>query len=175
METRINRKDRVLLEALTDKYGRDLVATAMLSIANLTGEGDGGTAVGEEGNSCENCVLDFIKFLEGARIRMRELHWQAEKNSEHKLTDDIISTLEGKEDEIAEDFMGICNFRIKVGQVVPIMPESKTTEDLLRELVAKATGLKTCIGNDVRFTGIENIVDDLLHYLNKSKYLETMF
>ena len=126
METRINRKDRVLLEALTDKYGRDLVATAMLSIANLTGDA-GETDVEEGGGSCENCVLEFIKFLEGARIRMRELHWQAERNSEHKLTDDIISTLESTEDSIAEDFMGICNFRIKVGQVVPVMPESRTT------------------------------------------------
>lgn len=168
---RMNRKDRVLLEDLNTKYGSDLMANAIIAIANSKDENGN---IPEPTRSREDIVLDFIRFIEGARIRFRELHWELERNAEHKLTDDIISELESVEDNIAEDFMGVVGYRIKVGQLVPFMPKSSALEPCLDETLTWCKTVKECISDDSSYDGIVNEIDDLIHFLRKSKFLSTM-
>ena len=158
------RKDKLLLEELQDQYGKETIASAIMAIANANSE----TATPQE------CVLDFIMFLEGVRIRMREIHWSAERHSIHKLTDDIIKNTESFEDEIAEDLMGVCGFRIKVGGVCPVMPNSVDLIDVLEEFYIKTIELMQCVGNDNKFVGIKNTLEDMCRYIGQSKYLATM-
>ena len=69
---RISRQDRMLLESLENKYGTDAVATAIMTIANR----ENAVAVDTVDNvvTPQEAVLDFIKFIEGVRIRLREIH-----------------------------------------------------------------------------------------------------
>ena len=178
--TRMNRKDRVLLEGLNSKYGNDLMANAIIAITNGRENGQDEQSPrpvsGDVDDTRECAVLDLVRFLEGARIRFRELHWEAEKNSEHKLTDDIISSLESYEDEIAEDFMGIIGYRIKVGQLIPLMPKSTTTSGCIEETLQWCREVKRLLSSEggESYDGIVNILDDIHHYLKKAKYLSTM-
>lgn len=163
----MHRQDRMLLESLEDKYGTDAIATAIMAIANK------GNDIAEETIMPQEAVLDFIKYIEGVRIRLREIHWMAERNSKHLLTDDIISSLEDAEDNIAEDLMGICGFRIKVGAIVPTMTNQVELEPLLCELHEAVVQLCACIENDKLYGGIVNELEDLMHGIGKWKYLAT--
>lgn len=166
---RLRRQDRVLLESLEDKYGTDAIATAIMHIANRQ------NAIEEEPKvkSPTEAVLDYIKYIEGVRLRMRELHWSVKRKSEHTLTDDIISKLTDMEDNIAEDLMGVMNFRIKVGAVVPTMTSQVTIDNLLCELHEFTVQLCACLENDKLYAGIVNELEDLLHDIGKWKYLAT--
>lgn len=169
---RISRQDRMLLESLENKYGTDAVATAIMTIANR----ENAVSVDTVDNvvTPQEAVLDFIKFIEGVRIRLREIHWEAERNSRHLLTDDIISSLEDSEDNIAEDLMGICGFRIKVGAIIPKMPIQVELCQLLCELHEAVIQLCACLESDSIYGGIVNELEDLMHKIGKWKYLETL-
>ena len=164
---RIIRQDRMLLESLENKYGTDAIATAIMSIANRNNN------VQDVAITPNEVVLDFIKYIEGVRIRLREIHWSTERHSKHILTDDIISSLEECEDNIAEDLMGICGFRIKVGAVVPTMTNQVELEGLLAELHEHVIQLCATLENNELFGGIVNELEDLMHDIGKWKYLAT--
>ena len=165
---RIHRQDRMLLESLEDKYGTDAIATAIMAIANKKNN------IKEEVITPQEAVLDFIKYIEGVRIRLRELHWSAERNSKHMLTDDIISSLDEFEDNVAEDFMGVCGFRIQVGTIVPTMTNQVELSALLCELHDAVVQLCACLENDKLYGGIVNELEDLMHDIGKWKYLATL-
>ena len=164
---RIRRQDRMLLESLEDKYGTDAIATAIMAIANKQND------VEEDVVTPQEAVLDFIKYIEGVRIRLRALHWVAERNSRHMLTDDIISSLEDFEDNIAEDLMGVCGFRIQVGAVVPTMTNQVELSPLLCELHEAVIQLCACLENDKVDIGIVNELEDMTHKIGQWKYLAT--
>ena len=164
---RIHRQDRMLLESLEDKYGTDAIATAIMAIANKQNN------IKEEAITPQEAVLDFIKYIEGVRIRLKEFHWVAERNSKHLLNDDISSSLEEFEDNIAEDLMGICGFRIQVGAIVPTITNQVELSALLCELHDAVVQLCACLENDKLYGGIVNELEDLMHDIGKWKYLAT--
>ena len=165
----MNRQDRILLESLEDKYGTDAIATAIMAIANKQNNVEDENVT----TSPQEAVLDFIKYIEGVRIRLRELHWVAERNSKHLLTDEMISSLEEFEDNIAEDLMGVCGFRIQVGAVVPTMTNQVELLPLLSELHEFVIQLCASLENDKLYSGIVNELEDMSHNIGKWKYLAT--
>ena len=68
---RINRKDRVLLESMNEKYGTDVVAQAILALSGAEGE--------SVQKSTQVAILYFIKFLFGCMVRSLELHWATDE------------------------------------------------------------------------------------------------
>ena len=166
MRNRMSRKDRVILESLSDEYGVDLLASAIIAANN--GEED---APKQVELPAEECVLEYIRKIEGYRIRILEMHWSAKSHSLHVLADSLIDDLESYEDSIAEDFMGIVGYRIQVGAVVPRLPKSTEIKALIDEIVNDSLALKGKISALLRYAGILNLIDDCVHTLNKSKYL----
>lgn len=124
--------------------------------------------------SISEAILDYIKFLEGSRIRLRELHWSTTNKSEHLLTDSLLEEVEKFEDEFAEEVMGILGVRIKVGDINAEIPDKKSTVDILDNLADSTLVMRASLEDDVRYSGIISLIDDFLHVLNKSKYLETL-
>lgn len=167
LRNRMLRQDRVILEGLEEKYGKEAVANAIMLIAN------NGSDVEEQTVSPQEAVLDYIMYLEGLRIRLREIHWACERKSTHLLTDEIISGAESLEDAIAEDLMGICGFRIKVGCIVPKITMLVDLGEVLDEFSNATLQLCASLENDERFTGIVNELDDVMHDIGKWKYLAT--
>lgn len=164
---RLLRRDRVLLESLAEKYGKEGLANAIVLLAN-------GADVEEPSITPQEAVLDYIMYLEGLRIRLREIHWESERNSRHVLTDAMISDVESFEDAIAENLMGVCGFRIQVGNIVPKITTRVDLCDLLDEFSNVTLQLCASLEADDRYTGIVNELDDMMHKIGKWKYLATM-
>lgn len=166
---RILRQDRMILEGLEDKYGTDAIAQVIMTMANKNIE--------QTDEDCcispQEAVLDYIKYIEGVRIRLREIHWETDVHSKHILTDEMIGSLEDFEDNIAEDLMGVCGFRLKIGSIVPTMTTQVDLSALLCELKENTVQLCACIENDDNFSGIVNEIDDMLHKIGKWEYLAT--
>ncbi len=177
----ISRRDRRLLEDFEEKYTpQELLNTIQQIKGNLsptpqTIEDDkNSTAV-----SIPEAILLYIKKLEGYRLRLREIHWSTTKKAEHELSDDLMSDLTDYEDSIAEEAMGIFGVRVKVGDVVPEIPEAKDLKSLLSALSNDTLTLLASLEPEMGKTnipsgGIPSILEDIIHDLNKSKYLETL-
>lgn len=179
----ISRKDRKLMEAFEQKYTpQELMNTIQVIKGNLS-DGQPSAIVIEEptvGTSIPEAILLYIKQLEGYRIRLREIHWAATRKAEHELSDDLMTDLVDYEDSIAEEAMGLFGVRIKVGDIVPEMPSGKTIKELLTNLTANTLTLLASFEGETEGKvglpggGIPSILEDILHDLNKSKYLETL-
>lgn len=167
---RISRKDRVILEQLSEQYGTDVLSTVVMNVSNEKNGSDAAVAAGAE-TSPEEIVLEYIKKIEGYRIRIREFHWDAKSHSLHNLADSMMDDLESYEDSIAEDFMGIIGYRIQVGAVVPKMPRATEIKALIDEIVADSLYVRVKISELPRWSGIVSLIDDCVHNMNKSKYL----
>ena len=70
--------------------------------------------------------------------------------------------------------MGIIGYRIQVGKISPILPDAENTEELIDDILSDTIDVGNAIGDDPKYKGISNVIDDAVHMLNKSKYLSTM-
>lgn len=167
MKKGMSKQDKALLESLEDRYGTENIANAIMLLAQKED-------TKEQIVSPQEAILDYIMYLEGLRIRLREIHWESERNSRHLLTDSMIESIEKFEDDIAEDLMGIINFRIKVGSIAPKITRMVELGDVLNEFSTVTLQLCASIENDEIYTGIVNELDDMMHQIGKWKYLATM-
>lgn len=114
-------------------------------------------------------IVTYINKLEGYRVRTRECHWAAFNMSLHKLTDDVMKELEEYEDEIAEDAQGLYG-QFEIGVLNPILPEAVDFDSMLVELRKDTAHLLKSLG-EIKFTGIVNILEEMVHKLNQWIYL----
>lgn len=121
-------------------------------------------------------ILNFIKKLEGYRIRLREFHWSVTKASEHELTNSLMGKIEAYEDSIAEDMQGFLGIRIQVGDIVPVLPPNNLSlNELIKSITKDTIVIKTSLeGMNINSTaGIESLLDDITHDCNVAAYLST--
>lgn len=179
----ISNKDRRLLEAFEEKYTPQELLTAIQEI-KTKGSLTGSPAIAVDSNntvgtSIPEAILLYIKKLEGYRIRLREIHWSTENKSKHELSDNLMSMLADYEDSIAEEAMGIFGIRVKVGDIVPEIPEGRDIKSILTSVTNDTLTLLASLEpsegeTSIPSGGIPSILEDILHDLNKSKYLETL-
>lgn len=171
-----NRDKRLLEEVVLANPAEDII-NAVIQMSDKSN-----LANFEDDTSCEEkqdntCILNFICILEGYRIRFREYHWSTDTMASHKLCDDIMSALLNYEDQLAEEFQGIINYRIKPGTIKPIMNVSENSGiiEALNCLVTDIINLKKSIQRlqNINYDGILNIIDDMIHTINTFKYLAT--
>lgn len=115
---------------------------------------------------------EYLNFLNGYHIRLKELHWSTKCKAEHLLTDEIDVSVLGYEDSLAESIMGYANVRYGIGDLKTMLPSSKSLSEMLNELESDTITFKGKL-EDKKHAGIINILDDLLTDINKWKYLET--
>ena len=151
------------------------IATQKSNLQDIEDDSNEVETSSDEYEECEEYVLAFLSRLEGYSTRIKECHWSAEHMATHKLCDDVRESLINYEDQIAEDFQGIIGFRIKVGSLKPVMPESNNIKDLLNELYKNVSDLYDILSarQNKLFNGIINILDDMIHTINTFAYLST--
>lgn len=166
------RRRESLCEGLNDntKYTPTDIANTISQLSKEVPE----TTAQPQSDDVSVSILEYIKKVEGYRIRLREIHWSTEKHSEHVLTDSLISELTSHEDAVAEVAMGVLGIRIKVGQVIPTLPEETDLKSLLFAAVNNAIELKSKIEDNPQFAGLSNLLDDCVQELSKGRYLETL-
>ena len=117
-------------------------------------------------------ITDFICLLHGYLIRLKEIHWNTDNNSEHLLCDEILDCISDCEDRFTECAMGIEGKHFKVGTLKPMLPNSETLLPMLKELEKEVIDMKKTL-TDGKESGLINVLDDLLENCNKYKYRAT--
>lgn len=167
----LNEQDKNLLEELDIKYGKDLLASTLLQIANEIDpeKSDDNIVV-----SPKECVLNYIQFLEGSMIRVREIHWETESDSIHNVANNLLYELSYIEDSVAEQLMGLCGFRIHVGEILPVMPESTSMESLLKEIKTQTLSVLLSVEDDENFIGVVYELEKFSKTLDQTSYKVTL-
>lgn len=119
-------------------------------------------------------ATDFLSCLEGYHQTLKMLHWSATHHSLHTLCDDIDDDVLELEDTIAECVMGILGDRIGIGSLKTLLPEAKTLDNLLKELQTDVIDYKKKVGDDIKMSGLQNVLDDFMEKINKWDYLKTL-
>ncbi len=119
-------------------------------------------------------VLDFLSALEGYHSLLKTIHWSTTNKSEHTLSDSIDEDVLEFEDRIAEASMGRLNMRFNIKELKTMMPEASNLEGMLSELEADIVKLKDEIGDDSKYAGMHNILDEFLEKVYSWNYLRTL-
>jgi hypothetical protein len=115
--------------------------------------------------------VEFICSLHGYLIRLKEIHWHTDNNTEHLLCDEILDSLSDCEDRFTECAMGLEGKHFKVGNLVPYLPNAEALMPMLIELENEIkTFRKTLKENE---WGLTNVLDDMLEACGKYKYRST--
>lgn len=118
-------------------------------------------------------IIDFLCCLHGYTIRIKEIHWNTDSNAIHKLCDEIEDDLCGIEDRFAECAMGMEGKKVKIGQLLPVLPNAETLLSMLDELGDDLDAFFKTIDDEKKFHGLHNILDDLAEMIGKYKYRAT--
>lgn len=116
--------------------------------------------------------VEFINLLHGYLIRVKEIHWNTDNNAEHLLCDEIQDCIAGCEDRFAECAMGMEDAHFKIGDLKPLLPNSKDMKAMLNELEGDILDMKKKCNADNE-GGLMNILDEALENCNKYKYRST--
>jgi hypothetical protein len=159
--------DKETLHKLSQKYSQESMASAVIDIVL------GDTVVEDSNSDMAESMLMYIRSLEGIRIRLKEIHWSTKSNFEHEQTDALISAVMSFEDEIAEAFMGVCGFRFKPGEIVPVFPQCKDYKEVINLLSNNTLYMINKLSTNIVFIGVIDKLEDLYAYVNKMNYLST--
>lgn len=115
--------------------------------------------------------IDFICNIHGYLIRLKEIHWNTNNNSQHLLCDEILDDLSDCEDRFTECAMGIAGDHFKIGDLKPYLPNSTELIPMLRELEGDIVTFRKKLNENE--WGLTNIIDDMLESCGKYKYRAT--
>lgn len=119
-------------------------------------------------------AIEFLSSCEGYHQRAKELHWDAQKNSRHTLLDEIDSTVLDYQDKVAESVMGILNIRFGVGDLKTLVPDAKSLDTIIDEMLSDVINFKKEVEGEIKNSGLVNILDDFITDLNRFNYLKTL-
>ena len=119
-------------------------------------------------------ALNFLSAMEGYHSLLKTIHWSTTNKSEHELVDDIDESILDYEDRVAEATMGRLNTRFGVGDLKTLMPDAKTLDSMLKELETDVVKFKETIGDETKYSGMHNILDELMEDICKWNYLRTL-
>lgn len=122
----------------------------------------------------KNTIIDFLGALEGYHETCKMLHWSTTNHSEHLLLDKIDEDILKFEDRLAEAAMGRFNTRYGIGTLKAMLPHAENTEKMINELEDDILKLKKEIGDEPKYAGLHNILDDMMENVNTYNYLRTL-
>ena len=117
-------------------------------------------------------ILDYICSLHGYLIRLKEIHWSTESNSEHTISDEVSGKIGSLEDEFAETAMGHYGERIKINDLKPLLPRAEGLKPMLDELMDETVQMKKELDSDSE-AGLSSILDGIIATAEKYKYRST--
>ena len=109
----------------------------------------------------EKKILNYINCLEGYIIRSKEIHWSTSNNSQHELMADIYDAIGDYEDKLTEAAMGNSGKRFRVGDLLPMLPDSTEVGSMLKELIKETKDFRKSL-DDEDDSYLINILDDIL-------------
>jgi DNA-binding ferritin-like protein len=122
-------------------------------------------------NENNNELNYIIKLLLQFRTDIKMYHWQTDIFAYHKISDELLSSIDNLTDKLIEASLGILNTRPKVNNETLILRDVNT-ELFLNENDRVSISLRN-ISKIIKYTEIANIRDEILSEIDKTKYLMT--
>ena len=116
--------------------------------------------------------MDYICSLHGYLIRLKEIHWSTDSNSEHLLCDEIMDMVRDCEDEFTESAMGLYDEKVKVGDLKPYLPNAESLKPMLKELVDETIAMEKSLNKDTE-AGLRSVLEEIICQANKFMYRTT--
>lgn len=128
------------------------------------------------GSSGLGYFLRYLNVLEGAKTRIKNLHWAAkrlpvnEHKGAHEYLDDILDIVSDFQDTVAEASQGILG-HMNPEDIQGIPLREGTVLGLLKSLTNSTLTFYEGIPKDPIFAGIKSETETFIKDLNKYKYL----
>lgn len=117
-------------------------------------------------------ILNYIKELEGYKIQIKNLHWNAPNIQIHEQLDNLLNTLADYQDNVLEDAIGIYGHHVYfVINNVNIPTHLKDSISLIEKLFVVVSVFYNSLEEAVSLCGIRGETETLIHELNKFTYL----
>lgn len=111
----------------------------------------------------------YLNFLEGAKTRLKNIHWGEEDNSKHVYLDDLSENVSEFEDKIAE--AGQAGFgRFKDGEIQGDEVEESDPIAICQMIFDKTVEFRKELARRDEYNGEVSWIDDFLATLKQSKY-----
>lgn len=111
----------------------------------------------------------YLNFLEGAKTRLKNIHWGEEDNSKHVYLDDLSENVSKFEDKIAE--AGQAGFgRFKDGEIQGDEVEESDPIAICQMIFDKTVEFRKELAGRDEYNGEVSWIDDFLATLKQSKY-----
>ena len=118
-----------------------------------------------------NELSSIINLLLQFRTDIKMFHWQTNSFAYHKISDELLSSIDDLSDQLVEALSGVLNTRPKVNS--SIMIRDIELDLFLNELDRVSDVLRNATSSFLKFSEIANIRDEILGEIDKSKYLMT--
>lgn len=120
--------------------------------------------------SIQEAFTSYLNRIEGWKTRCKNLHWSAPKKNIHVYLDEFNSALDGFEDSIAEDYMGI-NGKFTPNILNGTSCLALNAVELLIEIKKYTEEFYTKVPQDICYKGICAEIENFIHIINKYMYL----
>jgi len=118
-----------------------------------------------------NELSSIINLLLQFRTDIKMFHWQTDSFAYHKISDELLSSIDDLSDQLVEALSGVLNTRPKVNS--SILVRDIDTDLFLNELDRVSDVLRNATSSFLKFSEIANIRDEILGVIDKVKYLMT--
>lgn len=114
-------------------------------------------------------ILNFVNKLESYKTAIKNLHWSSSNMNEHKLFDDIASSVSDIQDEISEIEQGL-HGQIEKNKLKPSAYTISSSKEFLKDLLNSTNEFYKTIGGE-EYIGMRSSVENFLGEINKFQYL----
>ena len=120
--------------------------------------------------------IDFINVLEGAKSKIKNLHWAAknlsnsDKRGTHLYLDDFLEVVGDFQDRIAEASSGVLG-EMGLNVISGVHFDCITPRDLIEDLLVKTKAFYTSLPEGIDYVGIKSETEVFILDLDKYKYL----
>lgn len=115
-------------------------------------------------------ILSYINKLQAYKTAIKNLHWSSKNMSEHRLFDEIDSTVASNQDEIAEIAQGIYG-KLKLNELKPKKYNITTSKKMLQDLLKDTHLFLRTINRNKELVGLKSVVEAFLGKINQYLYL----
>lgn len=121
-------------------------------------------------NSDITTFSNYIKILLQFRTDIKMFHWQTKSFAYHKISDELLSSIDDLTDKLVENISGLLNQRPSLSAQITITDISDKNI-LISKAKSVITSLKESNSLFRSNSEISNIRDELLESINKALYL----
>lgn len=115
--------------------------------------------------------VDFLCKLEGWKTRCKNLHWAAPNKDIHEYLDDFLEILDGYQDSLAEDIMGVLGSRLNPNSINGTACRASNALEFLKQIDTDTIAFYEKISDDTNYVGIKSETENFIHNIKKYNYL----